>query len=168
MGTRRLLLLGTGALALVFFLSSAAYACTIYKGYMTVSGTSSSTGIGSNSGMTYCGGTTPANADVLGGTAFTVSVAPKTDAPCKGNLGNITADVNYAMGAGPPQTTDCMTGSSGVSNLGTLSITNGTGNTNNSYTIPTTAGTGDAQVCVSKKPALLQTQTGMQIPVTLS
>ncbi len=165
MKDRRALLLGPfGVIAFILALSSAAYACTTFKGDMTVSGRTSSTGTGSNSGMNYCGGTTPAKAGVTKGTAFTVSVAPST--ACANNLGTITADVNYKMGAGPPGTNDCMTDTIpiyGVKNIGTIAIVSGS--KSGSYTIPTTeSGTGDVQICVSKSDGTI----GMQIPATFS
>lgn len=165
MKDRRALWLGPfGVIAFIAVLSSAAYACTVYRGNMTVSGTASSTGTGDNSGMGYCGGTTPPNAGATKGTAFTVSVAPST--ACASSLGTITVDVNYKMGPGGPRTTDCMTDTVpifGVNKIGTMSITSGSAS--GSYTIPTTeSGTGDVQICVSRSNGSL----GMQVPATLS
>lgn len=138
-----------------------AFACTVFKGNMTVNGTSSSTGTGNGTGMGYCS-VTPAAAGVTRGTAFTVSVAPSTS--CVNNLGTATFDVNYKNGSGPPTTTDCMTTAAGISKIGTISVTSGSSSGTNSYTIPTSASTGDAQVCVSDSNGI----NGMQMPVTLS
>ncbi len=165
-GGRKALLTPFGVMALVLALSSVAYACTTFKGDMTVSGTSSSTGTGNNSGMGYCQNITPGKAGVTKGTAFTVSVAPSTNSNCAAQLSNMTADVNYMMGAGPPTTTDCMDSfrdMGGEKQIGSMSISNGSGS--GSYTIPTTqTKTGDVQICVSSDGG----GTGMQIPGTLA
>lgn len=154
-------------MALVLALSSVAYACTVFKGDMTVSGTSSSTGTGDNSGMGYCDGITPPKAGVTRGTAFTVSVAPSTNTNCVAQLSDMTAHVNYKMGAGPPSTgTDCMSSlrdMGGEIQIGTMAISGGKGS--GTYTIPSTeAKTGDVQICVSSSGG----GSGMQIPGTLA
>ncbi len=164
---RKVLLAPFGVIAVVLALSSVAYACTTFKGDMTVTGSPSSTGTGNNSGMGYCDNITPGKAGVTKGTAFTVSVAPSTNAKCNAQLSNMTADVNYKMGAGPPSTgTDCMSTllrTGGEKNIGKMSISNGSGS--GSYTIPTSqSGTGDVQICVSSSGG----GSGMQIPGTLA
>ncbi len=163
---RNVLLAPFGVMALVLALSSVAYACTVFKGDMTVSGTSSSTGTGDNSGMGYCDGITPPKAGVTRGTAFTVSVAPSTNTKCVAQLSDMTAHVNYMMGAGPPTTTDCMSSRAdlgGEIQIGTMPISGGKGS--GTYTIPSTqTQTGDVQICVSDSSGF----SGMQIPGTLA
>ncbi len=163
---RNVLLAPFGVMALVLALSSVAYACTVFKGDMTVTGSPSSTGTGDNSGMGYCQGITPSKAGVTKGSAFTVSVAPSTNSNCNAKLSDMTADVNYKMGAGPPETTDCMSTvlrTGGEKNIGKMSISGGSGS--GSYTIPTSqSGTGDVQICVSSSMG----GSGMQIPATLA
>lgn len=164
---RKVLLAPFGVMAVVLALSSVAYACTTFKGDMTVSGTSSSTGTGNNSSMGYCQGITPSKAGVTRGTAFTVSVAPSTNTNCVAQLSDMTAHVNYMMGAGPPSTgTDCMSSfldTGGEIQIGTMAIRGGNGS--GTYTIPSTqTKTGDVQICVSSSGG----GTGMQIPGTLS
>jgi hypothetical protein len=149
-----------GVVSVLTIGASLAFACTVFKGNMTVTGTSSSTGTGNKTGMGYCKNVTPAKAGVTRGTAFSASVAPSSS--CAANLGTGTFNVNYKNGSGPPTTTDCMSGASGVTNIGTMSVSSGSGS--GSYTIPTSASTGDAQVCVSDSGGI----NGMQMPVTLA
>lgn len=163
MNNKRLLMIPFGVLAFLTLGMSLAYACTAFKGNMTVSGTSSSTGTGNGSSMGYCNNVTPAKAGVTRGTAFTVSVAPYNSTPCVANLGTGTFDVNYKNGSGPPTTTDCMSNAK-PNKIGTISVTSGSSSGTDTYTIPTSAATGDAQVCVSDSGGF----KGMQMPVTLS
>lgn len=161
---KRTCILGPFTAAAFFLaLASVALACTTYKGDMTVTGNPVGTGTGNGTGMGYCEGIAPSQAGVTGGTEFTVDIAPSSNANCNYQFEDMTAHVNYQKGT--LSTTDCMSSLrdiGGEVQIGTMDIANGYGT--GKYTIPSSAGTGDVQICVSESNA----GTGMQIPATLS
>lgn len=170
---RKKLMFGVGVGAAVLSMSSAAFACTIFRGTMTVSGngttsrspsgTSPSTAIGNNTGMGYCSLTPGATAKATGGTV-TVQVLASS-APCAVSTltPNTAYDVNYVNGRafydppGPARVygwqIDCMSPiSAGQVNLGSQT-TDSLGNlASQTWNLPNgavNASGEDSAVCVS-------------------
>ncbi len=141
--------------AVVLAMASVASACTVFKGRMTITdntnSSNTSTGIGSNLGMSFCSGGTPNRVEVDDSTGFTVSVAPQSSlltATCNASLGTNTYNVNYfaTSNTSPGDSaTDCMNGTGNGTNLTTISTTNGNGKVN--VTGLTTI--GDYKICVA-------------------
>lgn len=161
-GARKGVLGGLAAIGAVLVLSSAAFACTAFKGHMWVQKGTASEGhaIGNGTGMGYCTGTTPTTGGVTRGTGFTVNVAPTsaTD-PCPNQSlgGNSTKfQVLWTTSTG-----HCMAGTG--NKIGTITVTSGSGS-GSGYQIPTTATAGPGKVCVSDNAAL----KGMEVPVTVA
>lgn len=109
--TRKGMTFGTMVVAGVMILASAAFACTVYKGTMTVTaGGGSSQRTGSGMGMGYCSGTTAtSNADVTSGGTFSITVQKFTGSgstkTCTDQLNIDWYDVNYTTAGA---TGDCM------------------------------------------------------------
>lgn len=157
---RKRLLMGAVPVAAVLAAASVGYACTIFKGSMTVTGNgndpltgapSSVTVTGNNSGMSYCNSASPeGSAPALGagytfaprnGGTIDVSVAPSTDS-CASQLPDGVYDVNFVNGPAHSDTNgirpwllDCMFGNNPPNvNLGTMTVTGGSGS--GTYSLP--------------------------------
>ncbi|HSH58197.1 MAG TPA: hypothetical protein VK988_00885 [Acidimicrobiales bacterium] len=100
---RKGLLAGTVAIGAVMALSSAALACTVFQGKMTVQGDASTTQsivYGSGSWMSYCSITGGATASRLADSTpdLTIGIYPNTISGCTNQLGGssgATYDVNF-------------------------------------------------------------------------
>ncbi|MDQ3825085.1 MAG: hypothetical protein M3325_04815, partial [Actinomycetota bacterium] len=111
--------------AAFLLLSSAAWACTIFKGHAVMTGNRSGTSTtdGNNSGMAYCTLTPGASASASSGSIVSLNVTAVTKAGCAAS--NLTAGTVYYLryynGAGFTTTgkkygwnVDCMEGASGT------------------------------------------------------
>lgn len=167
------------AVAVVLALSSVAFACTVFKGKMTVQGsggTGTTSAIGNNSGMGYCNNAAAANTgngaevpNAAPGGTITVTVAPATI--CKDMLGlgtnklpsGTTYEITWLAGRGVPQggSVDCMVpnGDNGNHINGSDMTVSSAGN--GSDTSDTfTPSVGENSVCVGKHGS----SSGMQVP----
>lgn len=182
---RRALLAGLAGAAALLMVSSAAFACTVWVGTMTVQGTSSRSGVASTGtvtvhgangtgagGMTYCNNALPdGEAKVAhtatGDAAITVTVAPSS---CQGGdssrgLIGPVGQVNYL----PNGSYDCM--NPGGIPIGTMGLQNGVGS--GTYLIPGVGNTnggvsgtgqaGTAAICVVSPG----TPLNIQAPITI-
>lgn len=179
---RRAMVVATLVVAVMLGVSSAAWACTVWKGKFTVWGVSAgSTGtvsaVGSETGMTYCNNTTTGRADVgpVGGVArqikLSLAVSPcgtKTD----GKLPDGLYTVNYLADGGA----DCMN----VAPIGEFMLAGGTtfgngtadgsegpftitGGSNPEGGVTSTSLGGWASVCVNSVTTIF----GNQVPIFL-
>lgn len=168
------------AVAAVLAISSAAFACTVYRGKMTVQGsggTGTTYAIGNNSGMAYCSNTPAAKTgngaevpNATPGGTITVTVAPVSI--CKGGLLGMTPNqlpsgttyqITWLAGRGIPQggSVDCMVsnGDNGTHINGsdmTVSSSGDGADTSDTF-IPSV---GENSVCVGKHGHAY----GMQVP----
>lgn len=153
---RRPLAVGFTVITAVLLFSSAAFACTTYKGRFAVQGNGKTTrtATGSNSGMSYCNGTVPAKADIpaLASPAFYAAVGPTSGSgSCDSKLPTgYTYYIDYQPGVA--YYGDCMHQSAGNQTLGTMTVdSNGYSGTYSypqaGYSFKPQLGEGD--VCVS-------------------
>lgn len=79
--------LGFLIVAVSLAVGSVAYACTVYKGQMSIaqSGQTTRTNFGDNVGMGYCSGTTPQTMTLSRSASYTVTVAA-SDGDCESQL----------------------------------------------------------------------------------
>lgn len=154
MHIRRFIKLVFVATALGTSVASLAWACTVFKGQMTLSqtGQTSQTNVGNNSGMGYCGGASSAVMTIDDASQYTITVAPSTG-NCASHLGSgliisTTFDINKtesgAMG-------DCMSGDAQSIPITTFSVSasgNGTKTLNGS-----TVDSNTDAICVSTSSA---------------
>jgi len=171
---------GFGVVAAFLVVASTAFACTIYAGRFTVTGTSTGRAVGSGGSMSYCTdpnlGTNPTSANVnhLASPTFSASAAAESGHSTKYRGCNAALnpssqvglyDINYALGS---VTGDCMTGSSGTQLVGTGSVNSAGTMTTTNYT--GTLATGSGGVCISTNAAWNATHTpvGNQVPVVVS
>ncbi len=157
--TRKGMTFGTMVVAGVMILASAAFACTVYKGTMTVTaGGGSSQRTGSGMGMGYCSGTTAtSNADVTSGGTFSITVQKFTGSgstkTCTDQLNIDWYDVNYTTAGA---TGDCMSSDpasiliqEGDATAKTGLSVDSTGSGSGSFTFPSTSHLGAIGICVS-------------------
>lgn len=100
---RKLAFSGAAVTGAVLMLGSTAYACTIFKGKLTVTpnGTGSSgsaTADGNGKGMTYCSGpSSPSSATLAQGNTVGVTVGPTTTCSKQNDLSTAPANTYYAL-----------------------------------------------------------------------
>lgn len=167
---------GFAVAASIAALSSAALACTVFKGQMTVSGRHGmSTAVGDpTKGMSYCSPPTP-GAQAASGDTVTVSEAPST--ACSSSVANQLADgvydVNFVNGRAMATSRgsytwvlDCMSPAGGrVVKVGDMTVSGGSGTAMVSLTgrlVPNRPGS-DSAICVSAPNG----STGNQAPVSV-
>lgn len=158
--SRRGLKLLLAVIGLLMALASASWACTTYKGQMTLSqtGQTTKTNIGSNSGMGYCDFALTQNMSLSRSSSWTVTVAPQTTGNCIAQLPSGTHDVNKSNAAGVG---DCMTNDSSARNIGSIAVdSNGDGATT---LAGTKLSTNTSAVCVSTT----NSSFGNQMSVTI-
>lgn len=182
---RRKTMFGFSMVAWILVFASAAYACTVFKGKMTVTDPSSrvSSAQGDGGGMSHCVGTVTdgARAASGGGTSVTVAVSAGT---CmgSGSLPNNTYDINFINHTAfdyissawklDQVTGNCMSGTGGSSGTTSLTpaaftITGGTGSGSATVTIPAssadTPSTERSGVCVSDSSG----GSGNEVPIRI-
>lgn len=172
----------------MLMLSSAAFACTTFKGTMTVTGNATtgrtltnpgagtSTAVGNpNAGMAYCTLTPGATAKATGGTV-TVGVVATTGTCASGLVNGTVYDINYVNGRAfydPPNPNspygwqiDCMSPiGAGQVKLGQQTAASG-GIPTATYNLPngsTNAANEDSAVCVSDSTGNIGNQAPVQI-----
>lgn len=152
--------------------TSAAYACTVWAGKMTVTGsgaTGSVSAQGWYSTMGYCTNPTgTAEMDASTSGTVTVSVQAASSGCFSSTLPSGTYDIWWTAGSWDPQnpgTNDCMADTADDYDVGDISV-NGSGvggpSTSSSFN-PGTAGT--IQVCVADR---IGPDYAMQVPVTVA
>lgn len=148
---RNLLYGGMGIIAAAMAVASVAYACTTFRGNMTITGDTAVTTTGKNSGMNWCGDTTPARVSVSRSTGFTVGVATSTSCGSQG-LGTTVANINYFKTSNTTASdlnTDCMNGAGNGTLITTISIASNAGSKSiAASSVPSTV--GDYKICVAK------------------
>ncbi len=187
---RKPMLVGFGLMAGVMLISSAAFACTIYKGQLYLTGNHPSSGTkimtGNNASMSYCaesGGEAIVNAAPNPAVVKEVKVAPASGiAGCpNSSLPTGKYDINWVNGAamthnpsdptGKPHdwVIDCMSPLGkpmGSESQTTMQVTNGSGSATN-VTVSPNAPNGpadDSAICVSTPNGVY----GMQGPVRVA
>lgn len=191
-GHSRRLAVAAGAAALALTWSSASWACTVFKGKMTITGKNSTmvTVVGNEQQMGYCSPYPLGKAKVARGGTITINVKKAGPDQCVvpgSRLPPGAYDVNYAPGRAFLRTDvtdksnvdgtrgwriDCMSGSDnnpdGV-RLGTL-VLDDLGKGTNTYVIPSfgepSGPTDEAAICVSQ-PVGTAVQSGLQAPITV-
>lgn len=132
--TRRRLLVGSTVVGVSLALCSAAFACTVFRGKFTVTGSGANPGkvisVGNNAGMQYCPGfpTGTASAPTTGATV-TVKVVKAKNSSCPlSRLPANTYDINFLNGPAHFKSPDrdwqldCMSGIAGPVKIGQLKI----------------------------------------------
>lgn len=169
---RRALKFTFGAVGALLVPMSAAYACTAFKGTMTVTGNAATPGsvsaTGDGSSMRYCSGPT-GTANVKANTSGTVSVTigPATGS-CTGKLTSGTYELREVAGTWNPSTqsgSDCMAPTGGTwPGMKTISV-DGNGNSSATATGSFTPGAagGSISICVSDTLG----NTGNQVPLSI-
>lgn len=169
--TRKGILFGSITAGGVLAAASAAFACTIFLGTMTVYGTApgssgTSTAVGNGTGMGYCSSTSGAQVARTGGVAAPIHVHIDSAGSC-GNLPNGPYNVTYF----PDRAVDCMTTAFGIP-VGVINVNGGQGdadvviaggNSSPTGSVLGTGPTGGAAVCVSDQTGF----RGNQVSVTI-
>lgn len=166
--SRKLLISGFGAIAVMLALSSVAFACTVFRGTFTVTpaapGSGSVTATGNNSGMGYCGGGSPSGTAIIAAPPgnFTATVAPATS--CLVNGSNKLSAGVYTLTWNPGSTgaprNDCM--NPDPDQIGEMTVDlNGNTLGPNSYSL--NQAPGDYQICISNATGGQGNQVGATV-----
>lgn len=175
-GRRKSLVIMAGITATILLATSAAFACTIFRGKMTVKGDAAATSvaaIGDGFGMGHCqptgNPTGSASVSRIGG-SVDVSVSPQDCGVYDGTLPDGNYTVNYFPTYPAFALTDCMNpigqaGGMGVQMIGTLTVTSGSGSTTAS--LPAYAAVPGSQSTICLTSTSEATPTGMGVPITV-
>lgn len=183
---KKVVLGGFAAAAAFLMMSSAAFACTTFKGHMVVTGDASgvsSTVDGNNAGMGYCAGTLLPGAQSHSTAGATVTVGEPSAASCNGSTftpsksytayfldGKVFGNAKVQGQLVYSRLLDCMRGSTGTNNIGSAGTTTTGGILANTvHTLVNNSGlnvTGqDSGVCLTQDDALIGNQAPLHIVV---
>lgn len=175
---------GFAVSAAVMIMAGTAYACTVYKGKITLTATgSSNTAVaqGANGVHAYCSGEVVHTVDMNASNAFNLALAPATAACGGASLPNDTYQVRWVNMTGSqvlqqpyvPLAYNCNSAATNVKVLGTLVTTGGTGTASGNFSnsmggalgapTPPNGASGAVNLCVAPAANSVNTESAPEL-----